>query len=304
MAGHNHYSWCTCPYCIGGGNTGGRARSSSINVCATMRSKSLAYTNLPNFMVELARIRHQPVVNPSTCKYCGQEVYFYANEYGSRVFFDELGPPWPKHCCENLPLPIKTKVLQDYDYSDFFDDEKLLAQDIENKIIENEIKLPLSMELPRLPKPRRNFVDTSKKTTPQKTVYFQLQKRFRSITKDNFSRGSLVVQDVFNNEWVINIFYSKKAFHVITEGVFNGSKRCVRIDRFRKYKDAERFILRFKNTFSTSQFQDVQNHHDYEEVKVLMNQYANMGIYQYRGQDYIAIYQASYNLHKTVKKDI
>ncbi|MCZ7422956.1 hypothetical protein O7605_25975 [Verrucosispora sp. WMMA2121] len=26
-------------------------------------------------------------------------VYFYANQHGSRVFFDQLGPPWPKHPC-------------------------------------------------------------------------------------------------------------------------------------------------------------------------------------------------------------
>ena len=33
------------------------------------------------------------------CPVCGESVFFYRNEYGSRVFFDELGPPWPKHPC-------------------------------------------------------------------------------------------------------------------------------------------------------------------------------------------------------------
>lgn len=33
------------------------------------------------------------------CPVCGAKVFFYANEHGSRVFFDELGPPWPKHPC-------------------------------------------------------------------------------------------------------------------------------------------------------------------------------------------------------------
>lgn len=29
---------------------------------------------------------------------------FYQNEHGSRVFFDDLGPPWPKHpCTDNEP---------------------------------------------------------------------------------------------------------------------------------------------------------------------------------------------------------
>lgn len=39
-------------------------------------------------------------VNPNAkCPVCGQSVYYYQNSAGSRVFFDELGPPWPKHPC-------------------------------------------------------------------------------------------------------------------------------------------------------------------------------------------------------------
>lgn len=33
------------------------------------------------------------------CPVCGQSVFFYRNEHGSAVFFDELGPPWAKHPC-------------------------------------------------------------------------------------------------------------------------------------------------------------------------------------------------------------
>jgi hypothetical protein len=44
-------------------------------------------------------------VNPNAeCPVCGALVFFYQNEFGSRVYFDELGPPWPKHpCTENFP---------------------------------------------------------------------------------------------------------------------------------------------------------------------------------------------------------
>lgn len=38
----------------------------------------------------------------ASCPICGKPVFFYANNYGSRVFFDELGPPWPKHPCTDL----------------------------------------------------------------------------------------------------------------------------------------------------------------------------------------------------------
>jgi hypothetical protein len=33
------------------------------------------------------------------CPECGAAVYYYENAAGSRVYFDELGPPWPKHPC-------------------------------------------------------------------------------------------------------------------------------------------------------------------------------------------------------------
>ncbi len=35
----------------------------------------------------------------AACPVCGKAVYFYANDHGSRVYFDDLGPPWPKHGC-------------------------------------------------------------------------------------------------------------------------------------------------------------------------------------------------------------
>jgi hypothetical protein len=55
--------------------------------------------------VELRRARaHEGgtarVVQPNAdCPVCGRPVFFYQNAFGSRVFFDELGPPWPKHPC-------------------------------------------------------------------------------------------------------------------------------------------------------------------------------------------------------------
>ena len=36
---------------------------------------------------------------PTRCPYCGAKVFYYTNEAGSKVFFDELGPPWPIHSC-------------------------------------------------------------------------------------------------------------------------------------------------------------------------------------------------------------
>jgi hypothetical protein len=39
------------------------------------------------------------VIPNAECPVCGAIVFFYQNHHGSRVWFDELGPPWPKHSC-------------------------------------------------------------------------------------------------------------------------------------------------------------------------------------------------------------
>ena len=33
------------------------------------------------------------------CPVCGAEVFFYRSPFNGRVFFDAMGPPWPKHPC-------------------------------------------------------------------------------------------------------------------------------------------------------------------------------------------------------------
>lgn len=38
-------------------------------------------------------------VFPTRCSYCNEPVFFYACSCGSKVFFDELKTPWPKHIC-------------------------------------------------------------------------------------------------------------------------------------------------------------------------------------------------------------
>jgi hypothetical protein len=43
-------------------------------------------------------------VNPNAhCPVCNKIVYFYQSPYGGRVYFDDLGWPWPKHGCTDNP---------------------------------------------------------------------------------------------------------------------------------------------------------------------------------------------------------
>jgi hypothetical protein len=48
----------------------------------------------PNF-----RSRNSFTTPNAKCPVCSASVYFYRSEFGGRVFFDNLGPPWPKHPC-------------------------------------------------------------------------------------------------------------------------------------------------------------------------------------------------------------
>lgn len=69
--------------------------------------------------------RYDSYLNPNAkCPVCGEPVYFFKSKNGGRVFFDEIGPPWPKHPCTDntkyiniIPSPInqflfKTPVWQ------------------------------------------------------------------------------------------------------------------------------------------------------------------------------------------------
>mgnify|MGYP003625743039 CR=1 FL=1 len=39
---------------------------------------------------------------PTKCPGCKKDIYFYQNDHGSKVYFDQLGDPWPKHKCKLL----------------------------------------------------------------------------------------------------------------------------------------------------------------------------------------------------------
>lgn len=52
-------------------------------------------------------------VNPNArCPVCNVPVFFYVNSFGSRVYFDDLGPPWPKHPCTDNPKTAVTIAHQ------------------------------------------------------------------------------------------------------------------------------------------------------------------------------------------------
>ena len=51
-------------------------------------------------------------VNPNArCPVCREPVFFYQSPHGGKVFFDELGPPWPKHPCTDTNANVKPASL-------------------------------------------------------------------------------------------------------------------------------------------------------------------------------------------------
>jgi len=46
---------------------------------------------------------------PIKCKYCGKKVFYHTNDYGSKVFFDDLGGNWPIHECNGYLLAKSIK---------------------------------------------------------------------------------------------------------------------------------------------------------------------------------------------------
>ena len=84
----NHPQNCSCGW--GGGGYSGRS-AKPLSTPAAYGGWFMSLTNT-----------YASYVNPNaSCPVCGAAVFFYQSDRGGRVFFDELGPPWPKHPCTN-----------------------------------------------------------------------------------------------------------------------------------------------------------------------------------------------------------
>ena len=50
--------------------------------------------------------RCNAVARPIKCFSCGNQIFLFKCDHGSKVLFDRLGPPWPKHNCHGSPAPV------------------------------------------------------------------------------------------------------------------------------------------------------------------------------------------------------
>lgn len=77
------------------------------------RGGGLDYREYYSELLRDARASHSLTarsINPNAnCPVCRAPVFFYQNKNGSKVFFDELVPPWPKHPCTDLPEYLRSR---------------------------------------------------------------------------------------------------------------------------------------------------------------------------------------------------
>lgn len=81
--GKNHGPLCLCDFC-----TRGMRRE--------LHERIVSY---PENIPPLRTVWGGVTIPNAICPICGAVVFFYIAPNGGRVFFDSLGPPWPKHGC-------------------------------------------------------------------------------------------------------------------------------------------------------------------------------------------------------------
>lgn len=109
MPGYNHYPWCTCGWCY---KTGSGAYSPEYHRAAIIGSFDAYHSK--RILTDRGAYSSWSacfVSHNAKCPVCGARVYFYQNAFGSRVFFDALGWPWPKHPCTDRSGPRNSTRL-------------------------------------------------------------------------------------------------------------------------------------------------------------------------------------------------
>ena len=90
--GNHHYDGCACNFCRNNGwGYGGGSSDGGLE-----RSRSLALAEKSGLQRSWAACFLSP---NAKCPVCGDPVFYFQNEFGSRVFFDDIGGDWPKHAC-------------------------------------------------------------------------------------------------------------------------------------------------------------------------------------------------------------
>lgn len=145
----NHSSNCNCGW---GGDTGGNGPGGSYRALQVVDGYTWRHDRKPT---------HDSFTIPNaSCPVCGASVYFYQSPYGGRVFFDELGPPWPKHpCTDRGPAAVGSAPAHDYVFGPATTRQSksspLVARDAWRPLLPEEFTRVGGFDRIRLPKDER-----------------------------------------------------------------------------------------------------------------------------------------------------
>ncbi len=117
----NHRIDCTCGW--GGVGHSGRREIKNTN-------------HYPNGIPPIKSQERSYTCPNASCPVCGESVFYFCNTNGSSIFFDHLGPPWPKHPCTDKAtkytpslLPLEKRLLsQSKDWQKGFKLYKMQSQ--------------------------------------------------------------------------------------------------------------------------------------------------------------------------------
>ena len=68
---------------------------------------------------------------PITCRFCGEEVYYFSCDHGAKVFFEKLGPPWTRHIHEEKTGVVKVETQTDFEgVETYFKNARLILKGV------------------------------------------------------------------------------------------------------------------------------------------------------------------------------
>lgn len=86
------------------------------------------------------------------CPVCAQQVFFYQSPAGGRVYFDELGPPWPKHSCTDKAGRHRQQLGERFQKKEgwwpLIWDEVIELRENEGSVLIDSQKRPLFLRVP------------------------------------------------------------------------------------------------------------------------------------------------------------
>lgn len=195
---HNHPPNCTC----GWGQGSNFSFSSKFN--SIFRNNSIQENYAYKVLEVFPEHKFSVTVPNALCPVCGEKVFFYQNNNGSRVFFDSLGKPWPKHpCTDKEGYSTKDgKRGNIYSKDDFC--------------------------IPEFSKEKKEVIQKNIKIFDYNSFYFFVSKHGKNMLKFNGNKY-LLEEDLCNSPDIKIIVERNKELYLETYEIFSEESQQIRL---------------------------------------------------------------------------